>query len=134
MIFRRALGPSHPNVGVCLENFAPVLKRLGRLDEAKAAERRAARVLGRVEAVNDQAVGLTGTINPDHTPFDLLVRPSPIHRLGVFAEEPIPAHRKVIEYTGERVSRAEGARRWDPKRSYLFSLGRVLADRRRHRR
>ena len=109
-------------MGVCLENYAPVLARLGRRTEARSAARRAARVLGQVEAVNDEAVGLTGTINPDHAGFDLVVRPSPIHRLGVFAGEPIPAHRKVIEYTGERIPRGEGERRWDPKRSYLFSL------------
>jgi SET domain-containing protein len=75
-----------------------------------------------VDAVNDDAVGITGTINPDHAPFHLLVRPSAIHRLGVFADEPIPPRRKVIEYTGERISRYEGRRRWDPKRSYLFYL------------
>ena len=75
-----------------------------------------------MEAVNDEAVGITGTINPDHAPFHLLVRPSAIHRLGVFADETIPPRRKVIEYTGERVSRYEGRRRWDPKRSYLFRL------------
>ena len=67
---------------------------------------------------------MTGTINPEHTPFRLVVQPSRIDRLGVFAAEPIPARRKVIEYTGERVSVRERARRWDPKRSYLFSLDR----------
>jgi len=40
----------------------------------------------------------------------------------VFADESIPARRKVIEYTGERVNRRESRRRWDPKRSYLFTL------------
>jgi tetratricopeptide (TPR) repeat protein len=121
-IFARALGTTHPNVGVCLENYASVLRSLGRRDEATRAASRAARILARVEAVNDEAVGITGTINPDHAPFHLLVRPSPIHRLGVFADEAIPARRKVIEYTGERVSRYEGRRRWNPKRSYLFHL------------
>jgi len=121
-IFRSALGAEHPNVGVCLENYSSVLRTLGQRKEAKLAARRAARILGKVEAVNDQAVGITGTINPDHASFPLLVRPSPIHRLGVFADEAIPPRRKVIEYTGERVSRYEGRRRWDPKRSYLFGL------------
>jgi len=40
--------------------------------------------------------------------FRLRVARSSIHGLGVFALESIPAHRKVIEYTGERMS----ARAW----------------------
>jgi tetratricopeptide (TPR) repeat protein len=127
-IFRASLGPRHPNVGVSLENFAPVLRRLGRRHDALAAARLAARILGAVEAVNDDGVALTGTINPDRARFRLLVRPSPIHRLGVFAEDAIPGGRMVIEYTGEHISRREAARRWDPNRSYLFGLdrGRVV--------
>lgn len=121
-IFRRSLGPSHPNVGVCLENYGSVLRTLGRRAEAQACARRAEQIFSKVEAVNHDAVGLTGTINPDHAPFRLVVRRSPIHRLGVFADQSIPARRKVIEYTGERVSRREARRRWDPKRSYLFGL------------
>jgi tetratricopeptide (TPR) repeat protein len=121
-IFRRSLGPTHPNVGVCLENYGDALNLLGRRKEARACAKRAKRILGTIEAVNDEAVALTGTINPDHTPFTLLVGPSAIHRLGVFTDEPIPPRRKVIEYTGERISRYEGRRRWDPKRSYLFHL------------
>jgi tetratricopeptide (TPR) repeat protein len=120
--FRRALGARHPNFGICLENYADVLRRLGQRKEAGRFSLRAERILARIEAVNDEAVGLTGTINPEHTPFQLIVRPSPIHRLGVFADEAIAPGRKVIEYTGERVSRYEGRRRWDPKRSYLFGL------------
>jgi tetratricopeptide (TPR) repeat protein len=121
-IFEGALGPAHPNVGVCLENYASVLRTLGRRREANACARRAERILGTVEAVNDEAVGLTGTINPEHAGFRLVVQRSAIHRLGVFAGEAIPPRRKVIEYTGERVSRREARRRWDPRRSYLFTL------------
>jgi len=121
-IFRRTLSAEHPNVGVCLENYALVLRALGRTREADAHARRAERILGKVEAVNDEAVGLTGTINPAHAPFRMVVRRSPIHRLGVFADEAIPPRRKVIEYTGERIGRRETRRRWDPKRSYLFTL------------
>jgi hypothetical protein len=121
-IFRRTLGPSRPSVGICLENYGDVLIRLGRRREGRACAKRAGQILARVEAVNEEAVGLTGTINPDHAPFRLLVGPSPIHRLGVFADEVIPPRRKVIEYTGERISCYEGRRRWDPKRSYLFGL------------
>lgn len=121
-IFRRALGPDHPNVGVCLENFAPILARLGRNAEAQASARRAARILARVPAVNDRAVAVTGTINPDRARFQLLVRRSRIHRLGVFADERIPPGKAVIEFTGERIDPREARRRWSPALSYLFAL------------
>jgi hypothetical protein len=43
--------------------------------------------------------------------FQLRVARSPIHRFGVFALQSIPAGRKVIEYTGERMSLREWRRR-----------------------
>ncbi|MFN3322142.1 MAG: SET domain-containing protein [Bryobacteraceae bacterium] len=61
-------------------------------------------------------------IDPRHCPFRLRVAPSTIHRWGVFAEERIPARRKVIEYTGERISRRETRRRAQGSLNYLFSL------------
>jgi len=61
-------------------------------------------------------------INPLYTPFKLSVRRSAIHRFGVYAEESIPARRKVIEYTGERVNRKEAKRRGEGEHTYLFSL------------
>ena len=54
--------------------------------------------------------------------FKLSIRESKIHRRGVYAEEPIPARRKVIEYTGERISRRETKRRGDGPVTYLFTL------------
>jgi len=55
--------------------------------------------------------------------YRLRVGPSPIHRWGVFAEEPIPRNRKVLEYTGERISRRESKRRADSRQDvYLFTL------------
>lgn len=54
--------------------------------------------------------------------FRLRVGPSAIHRWGVYAEEPIPAQRKVIEYTGERISRRETKRRAQAELNYLFTL------------
>ncbi|HVW08397.1 MAG TPA: SET domain-containing protein-lysine N-methyltransferase [Bryobacteraceae bacterium] len=64
------------------------------------------------------------TIDPRHAGFKLVVRPSKIHRWGVYAGEDIPARRKVIEYTGERISRRETRRRSDAqdKMIYLFTL------------
>ena len=48
------------------------------------------------------------------------VLPSAIHRWGVYAEEAIPANRKVIEYTGERISRKETKRRSDAQHRLIY--------------
>jgi uncharacterized protein len=45
------------------------------------------------------------------SPFRLRVGRSPIHGFGVFALQAIPAHRKVIEYAGERISAREWRKR-----------------------
>ncbi len=50
-------------------------------------------------------------LNKKYCAFELEVRPSKIHRWGVFALERIPKGRKVMEYAGEMVSRKEGKRR-----------------------
>ena len=62
------------------------------------------------------------SINPKYAQFKLAIRVSKIHRRGVYADEPIPAQRKVIEYTGERISRRETKRRGDGPLTYLFTL------------
>ncbi len=54
--------------------------------------------------------------------FRLKIRPSKIHRWGVFAGEDIPARRKVIEYTGERISRRETRKRCERPLNYVFTL------------
>ncbi|MDE3195499.1 MAG: SET domain-containing protein-lysine N-methyltransferase [Acidobacteriota bacterium] len=63
-------------------------------------------------------------IDKRYAGFKLSVRPSKIHRWGVYAEENIPARRKVMEYTGERISRRETKRRSERGGSmvYLFTL------------
>ena len=61
-------------------------------------------------------------IDVTHAPYRLAIRKSRIHRRGVFAAERIPRGRKVIEYTGERISLAEARRRWNPRLNYLFAL------------
>jgi SET domain-containing protein len=61
-------------------------------------------------------------IDPRYTCFRLAIRESRIHRRGVYAEEQIPANRKVIEYTGERISRLETKRRGRGDLTYLFTL------------
>src|SRR6185436_6919675 len=64
----------------------------------------------------------TPIIDPRHTCFDLEIRSSSIHRYGVYARERIPARRKVIEYTGERIARLESRRRGCGRHTYLFKL------------
>lgn len=61
--------------------------------------------------------------------FKLRVVRSRIDRFGVVAVEDIPAGRKVIEYTGERITHREADRRFalilrsrGPKRFYFFRL------------
>jgi SET domain-containing protein len=54
--------------------------------------------------------------------FRLKIRKSKIHRYGVYAAERIPAQRKVIEYTGERISRRETKIRGSGRFTYLFAL------------
>jgi SET domain-containing protein len=61
-------------------------------------------------------------IDPNHACFQLALRQSRIHRLGVYAAEAIPRRRKVIEYTGQRISRRETRRRGLGDRTYLFTL------------
>jgi len=61
-------------------------------------------------------------IDPKLALFRLKLRKSPIHRWGVYAAEAIPPRRKVIEYTGERISRRETLRRGQAERTYLFTL------------
>ena len=61
-------------------------------------------------------------IDPRFTPFRLSIRRSGIHERGVYADEPIPERRKVIEYTGEKVNRREAKRRADNDLTYLSTL------------
>src|ERR1700733_7328950 len=62
-------------------------------------------------------------INPDYTCFKIKLAKSKIHRWGIYAGESIPAGRKGIEYTGERISRRETKRRADSSEMiYLFTL------------
>lgn len=61
-------------------------------------------------------------IDPRHACFRLSIRRSRIHGRGVYALERIPARRKVIEYTGEKISRRETKRRGQGRITYLFTL------------
>lgn len=61
-------------------------------------------------------------LDPRYCCFRLRRAPSKIHRWGVYAEENIPANRKVIEYTGERINRMETKRRAGKPLNYLFTV------------
>jgi SET domain-containing protein len=61
-------------------------------------------------------------IDPRHACFRLVIRESRIHHRGVYAGELIPPNRKVIEYTGEKISRKETRRRSEGPRTYIFTL------------
>jgi uncharacterized protein len=61
-------------------------------------------------------------INEKYACFKLLIRRSKIHRYGVFAAQRIPANRKVMEYTGERLNRKQAKDRGDGDYTYLFAV------------
>lgn len=62
------------------------------------------------------------SLDPKHTRFDLRLARSKIHRWGVYAAQTIPAGRKVVEYTGERISRRETKIRAARPLNYIFTL------------
>lgn len=55
---------------------------------------------------------MTPRIDPTHCKFRLRIERSSIHRWGLFALEAIPRDRKVIEYTGDRLTWAQADRRF----------------------
>ena len=123
-IFRKTVGSDHPKLATCLENYAALLRKVGRRTEAKPLQTEADSIRKGNPTLDDDGLGVTGTIDPRHACFPLDVRPSAIHRLGVFAGAPIPAGRKVIEYTGRRISRGEADRRAGRSLDYMFNIDR----------
>ena len=61
-------------------------------------------------------------IDPQYACFDIVIQRSKIHRYGVYANERIPAQRKVIEYTGLRLNRKQAAAIDGGKYTYLFAV------------
>jgi SET domain-containing protein len=54
----------------------------------------------------------------------LIIRSSDIHAAGCFALENIPKGTRVLEYTGERITKAEGDNRYEGRPfTYLFGVG-----------
>ena len=76
-------------------------------------------------ALSEPAAKANGipNIDPDYTCFKIKLATSKIHRWGIYADEFIPGGRKVIEYTGEKISRRETKRRSEASDLiYLFTL------------
>jgi SET domain-containing protein len=61
-------------------------------------------------------------IDPEYACFDIVIRRSKIHRYGVYANERIPANRKVIEYTGLRLNRQQAKAVDGGNYTYLFAV------------
>jgi SET domain-containing protein len=59
--------------------------------------------------------------------FKLEYKRSPIHRWGIFALENIPARRRVIEYTGQKIDEREVFRRRIREHLYIFRLNKKSA-------
>lgn len=79
--------------------------------------------------------GAPRRIDPKFACYGLKVGRSAIDRFGVFAAEAIPGHRKVIEYTGERLNDREAMRRaaklfleGKAGRVYMLGIGRWTVD------
>jgi uncharacterized protein len=54
----------------------------------------------------------------------LITRSSDIHAAGCFTLEDVPKGTVVLEYTGERITKEEGDRRYDGRSfTYLFGIG-----------
>jgi uncharacterized protein len=53
----------------------------------------------------------------------LVVRPSPIHSVGVYTTAPIRKGVRIVEYDGERITNEEADRRYEgAERTYLYGL------------
>jgi uncharacterized protein len=56
--------------------------------------------------------------------LNLIIRSSDIHAAGCFTLERIPKGTRVLEYTGERITKAEGDNRYEGRPfTYLFGVG-----------
>jgi uncharacterized protein len=119
-IFEKHLGAAHPKVTLALVNYAHVLK-----NQAVVLERRAKAIVDDFQATSVNTDNRRPKIDTRMAKFRLAVRPSRIHRWGVYAAEVIPAGKEVIEYTGKRISSRESKRRSGRRQHYVFLLNRV---------
>jgi len=70
--------------------------------------------------IQPQVTSRTARIDPGFCCFRLRVGRSKIHGRGVYADQDIPPNRKVIEYTGEKITKKEARKRRHTP--YLFVL------------
>jgi uncharacterized protein len=61
-------------------------------------------------------------IDPKFARFRMRIGRSKLHRYGVFAEEDIPAGRRVIEYTGKRISLLQAWKTPAPEDIYIAGV------------
>lgn len=116
-IFQQVYGGCHPSVADVLFNLAQLLKI-----ESEAMEERS-------QAIQEATAELDSPppkIRAELANFALFIGPSRIHRFGVFADEPIPAGTRIIQYTGERVGRRLWAER-QRHRTYLLRFDKYWA-------
>ncbi len=115
-IMEKELGGTDTRVGDLLYNLSQLLKK-----ESEELEHRSDMIAEAAREMADDSWKATAKINKEMAAFALSVGPSRIHRFGVFAAEPIPAAKRIIEYTGERVSRRFWLSRCE-HRTYLCNL------------
>jgi uncharacterized protein len=58
----------------------------------------------------------------DELPLPIEIRVSPIHGLGAFARTAISKGSRVVEYLGERITRAESLKRCEAGNQFIFGL------------
>jgi hypothetical protein len=103
---------------IIFEPDAGILKRIQEHEHAPASRRSASKGEIRPRPSHQQAPILDET----KCWYRIEIRRSKIHRWGVFALEPIPARRRVIEYTGEKIDNEEHERRSGKGPLYFFTL------------
>lgn len=52
----------------------------------------------------------------------VIFKPSPIHGIGGFARVDLPAGTRIIEYTGEKITKKESLSRCQGNNEYIFAL------------
>lgn len=76
--------------------------------------------------IQNMAMSRVAKIDPRFCCFRLRIGRSRIHGRGVYADQDIPANRKVIEYTGEKISVSEARRRRKTPFLFLLNKSRML--------
>lgn len=113
LIFETSLGRANPRTCDCIKNLAHLTAAESK--EMLAGARRRERQFRDVTRLDN-------LLDPAAAQFRLEARRSPIHDVGIFACEDIPAGTHVIEYTGRLVPRRNLAARLIRNRTYCARL------------